>query len=98
MSRLRLHWRHAVVFALIAMALAAGATAGNFSSPAPTVARTCYDNFASVTRITVNDRTDVDLSCGDRLLVDGERCLVQRGPELTVVPCIRPNQTVTVGR
>jgi hypothetical protein len=59
------------------------------SSPPPTVSRVCHagDDLASVIRVTVNDRTDVDLWCGDRVMVAGNRCLVQRGANLTEVPC-----------
>lgn len=45
-------------------------------------------DLATPVRLVV-DATPVELWCGDRLLVTDGVCRVERGAELTVVPCVR---------
>lgn len=69
--------------------------------PATIVARTClaaHEDFAGTTRVTVADRVTVDLHCGDRYVVRGGRCGVERvGAPRVEVPCLRPEVLGLIG-
>lgn len=64
-------------------------------TPAPVVVeRTCLapESIDHVTRVTVADRVPVDLYCGDRYVVRGGRCGIERvGAARVEVPCLRPD-------
>lgn len=82
---------------LAAGSVSAGQAPSTWSGDA-VVSRSCYpprDDLTTVTRVTVNDSVDVDLWCGDRIVVRDRRCFVVRASEASLVPCLE-NEVLTV--